>query len=244
MKCVILQPAYIPWRGYFDQIANADVFVFFDDVQYDRRGWRNRNRIKTALGARWLTIPVHSRGVQIEHTPINQIEIAWDKPWNEDHLHSLQSAYGRAPFFKQYFPLLIDYYNRKPALLADFTIDFTIALSRELGISTTRFLRSSSLNGKGAKTDRLISILKELGADHYISGPAARNYIEKEKFDRAGIRLEYMVYDYPEYNQLYPPFDPQVTILDLLFMTGADALRNIQAQPKSSTAEDMHGFSK
>ena len=114
--------------------------------------------------------------------------------------------------------------ERHDEFLADFTIDFTIALARELGNEHTRFLRSSELAGiDGQKTDRLIQILQVVDATHYISGPSARDYIEKEKFESAGIGLEYMEYNYPEYLQLYPPFDPHVSILDLLFMTGPEA---------------------
>ncbi len=225
MNVVILQPSYIPWRGYFDQIRRADLFVFYDDVQYDKRGWRNRNTIKTARGLQWLTIPVYSRGAQTHHLPIHQIPIVWDHPWNADHLKSIRQSYGRAPFFDRYLPLLEQFYNRHDELLADFTMEFTVQLARELGLTQTRFMRSSSLGVAGQKTDHLIAILQKVGATHYVSGPSARDYIEPEKFSAAGISLEYMQYDYPEYPQLYPPYEPAVSILDLLFMTGPQALK-------------------
>jgi hypothetical protein len=224
MKVVILQPSYIAWRGYFDQIRRADLFVFYDDVQYDKRGWRNRNQIKTPQGKKWLTIPVHSRGAQTENIAINQIKIAWDKPWNSDHLQAFKHSYARAPYFKEYQPLLEALYGRRDEYLADFTIEGTILLARELGFTSTRFMRASELTGiEGQKTDRLISVLKQAGGTHYISGPSAGSYMEPEKFAAAGISLEYMEYDYPEYPQLYPPYDPFVSILDLLFMTGPEA---------------------
>jgi hypothetical protein len=228
MNVVILQPSYIPWRGYFDLIRRADLFVFYDNVQYDKRGWRNRNQIKTPGGKQWLTIPVRSHGAQTENIPINHIPIAWDNPWNIDHLKSIQHAYSKTPYFRRYLPLLEEFYGRHDELLADFTIDFTIALSREVGIQHTRFMRASELDGiNGQKTDRLIQILTRVGTTHYISGPSARDYIEQEKFEAAGISLEYIAYDYPEYPQLYPPFDTYVTILDTLFMTGQDTLKYI-----------------
>jgi hypothetical protein len=224
VNVIILQPSYIPWRGYFGQIRKADLFIFYDDVQYDKHGWRNRNQIKTAQGKQWLTIPVHSKGVT-EGIPIKDVRIDWSKPWEKNHLKALTFAYNKTPHFRDYLPLLESFYNRRDDCLADFTIETTILLSRELGIASTRFLRSSELPGiHGIKTDRLIQILKEVGAKHYISGPSARDYVEKEKFDEAGITLEYMEYNYPEYPQLYPPFDPYVTVLDLLFMAGKDAL--------------------
>ena len=231
MKCVFLQPSYIPWRGFFDQIYRADIFVFFDNVQYDKRGWRNRNRIKTPHGIQWLTIPVHSKGSQTENISINQIHISWDHPWNEDHWKTLKMAYAKTPYYKRYAPLLESFYTTRPEMLADFTIDTTIALARELGITHPSFLRSSSLGVPGSKTgnktDRLINILNKLGATTYITGPSAKNYIEQEKFQEAQINLLYMSYNYIDYPQLYPPYDPQVSILDLLFMTGPDAMNFI-----------------
>lgn len=227
MNAVILQPSYIPWRGYFDQIRRADVFVFYDDVQYDKRGWRNRNRIKNPKGGQWLTIPVHSSGSIIEDIPINKIEIDWKQNWQAQHLKSIQFNYGKAPFFKTCYPWLEEIYNCKPALLADFTIPLTISLARKIGIEQTRFIRSSELQASGKKTDRLIEILLKIGASHYISGPSAKDYIEDEKFEQAGITLEYMEYNYPEYPQLYPPYDPYVSIIDLLMMTGPEALHYI-----------------
>jgi len=228
MKVVILQPSYIPWRGYFDQIGKADVFVFYDDVQYDQHGWRNRNQIKTSQGKQWLTIPVHSHGDR-QGDPINQVRIDWDRPWAKSHWKAITYAYGRTPFFRQYAQFVESFYQRRDDFLADFTIDFTVALARALGIEHTRFMRSSELSVAGQKTDRLIAILTQLGADHYISGPSARDYLEEDCFKAVGIGLEYMVYNYREYPQLYPPFDPHVSILDLLFMTGLEAAHYIFA---------------
>ena len=223
MNVVILQPSYIPWRGYFDQIRRADLFVFYDDVQYDRRGWRNRNQIKTAQGKQWLTVPVHTKGVRRE-VLIKDVRINWSTPWAKTHLKALTFAYNKSPYFRDYLPLLEFFYSRHDECLADLTIETTILLSRELGIASTRFLRSSEVSGiTGSKTERLIQILKAVGAKHYVSGPSARDYIEQQKFEEAGITLEYMEYNYPKYPQLHPPFDPYVSILDLLFMTGKDA---------------------
>ncbi|GAB4503848.1 MAG: WbqC family protein [Anaerolineales bacterium] len=224
MNVVILQPSYIPWRGYFDQIRRADLFIFYDDVQYDKHGWRNRNQIKTAQGKQWLTIPVHSKGVT-EGIPIREVKIDWSKPWAKNHLKTLTFAYARAPYFREYLPWLECVYSQRDDFLADFTIGLTVEIARKMGITHTRFMRSSELEGiDGHRTDRLIQILQCVGATHYISGPSARSYVEAEKFEAAGIGLEYMEYNYPAYPQLYPPYDPFVSILDLLFMTGPDAL--------------------
>ena len=227
MNVVILQPSYIPWRGYFDQTRRADLFIFYDDVQYDKHGWRNRNQIKTSQGKQWLTIPVHSKGVT-EGIPIKDVRIDWSKSWPKKHLNALTIAYAKAPFFASYQPWLASVYERDDEFLADFTIDTTVELAEILGIRDTKFMRSSEIPGiDGQKTDRLIQILEYVGAKHYLSGPSARDYIEREKFDEAGITLEFIEYDYPEYPQLHPPYDPFVTILDLLFMVGEDALSYI-----------------
>jgi hypothetical protein len=223
VKCVILQPSYMPWRGYFHQIQKADLFIFYDDVQYDDRGWRNRNRVKTEQGTRWLTIPVFSQGVQVTRTPIRDVHISWERPWARKHWETIRHSYGRAPHFARYAPLLEDFYSRRGDNLADFTIELTIALALELGLTRTRLLRSSSLAVSGEKTDRLLALLAAVGANHYISGPSARGYIEEDKVAAAGVTLEYMAYDYPEYEQLHPPFDSRVSILDLLFMKGDEA---------------------
>ena len=227
MNCVILQPSYIPWRGYFHQIRKADVFVFYDDVQYDHRGWRNRNRIKTPRGAEWLTIPVLAKGVQARNIPICDVQICWDRPWNTTHLRALQHNYAQAPFFSRYQAMLERWYQRHPDRLADFDIETTVELAREIGITDTRFLKSSDLGCSGAKTERLLQILKKVGATHYISGPAAKEYLDVERLSGEGIGVEWMTYDYPEYPQLFAAFDPYVSIVDLLLMTGPRAAEYI-----------------
>jgi hypothetical protein len=238
MKCVILQPSYVPWRGVFEQILKADVFVFLDDVSYDRRGWRNRNRIKHPGRAKWLSIPVFSKGTRMDRTPLCRIEIDWDQPWARKHRETLRHVYHKAPFYERYAARLDDFYGRHPRFLADLTIGLTIDLAADLGITGTRFLRSSELRTGGEKTDRLLSILRPLGATHYITGPAARAYLEEEKFAEAGITIEYMTYEYQEYPQLHGDFDPQVSILDLILMTGESALGHITLPARSASCPD------
>jgi len=227
MKCVINQPNYIPWRGYFHQIQKADVFVFYDDVQYDKHGWRNRNRIKTSNGTIWLTIPVKKKGAVQNNTPINEVHIDWSRDWSRKHWRSIEQAYNKAPFYESYTPLLKNIYDLHFIKLADLTIELTIRIATALGISQTKFVRSSSLKVSGTKTSRLLEILKQVGATHYISGPAAKDYLDEAKLSNAGISVEYMVYEYPIYPQFYPPFDPQVSILDLLFVKGPESPKYI-----------------
>lgn len=244
MKCVINQPNYIPWRGYFHQILMADVFVFYDDVQYDKHSWRNRNRIKTNQGPVWLTIPVRKKGVVVSHTPINRIPIDWSKDWARKHWMTIEQSYSKAPFFDDCAHRLSKYFDEHYELLADLTIDLTIELAYQLGIKGTKFIRSSSLGISGTKTDRILQILQALGATHYISGPAAKRYLQEDKLSNVGISIEYMTYDYPNYPQLHPPCDFQVSILDLLFMTGADSLSYISRSVGSKINTRSKSFEK
>ena len=223
MRCVVLQPSYIPWRGYFHQIQKADVFVFYDDVQYDKHGWRNRNRIKTREGTRWLTVPVHTKSHGRTRLRINEIQIDGSTNWAQRHWRSLTQSYGKAPFFGRYAPLLEPIYRDPPACLADLDIALTMILARALGLAGARFVRSSALGLSGARMERLVSVLRAVGATRYVSGPAARAYLDEAELAREGIGLEYMRYDYPAYEQLHPPYDPAVSIVDLLFMEGPRA---------------------
>ena len=218
MRCAILQPSYLPWRGYFHQIEKADVFVFYDDVQYDKHGWRNRNRIKTANGSQWITVPVAARGNVVDALPISQVRIA-DRKWPGKHLASIRQAYAKAPHVDRCLALIEPLLQGNQELLVDLTIPLTEALARELGIQT-EFVRSSALGVEGDRMDRLMGVLERVGATHYISGPSAGDYMDRDRLDRAGVSLEYMEYDYPEYRQLHPPYDPQVSVIDLIAMEG------------------------
>lgn len=223
----VIQPSYIPWRGYFDLIRRADTFVFYDDVQYDKHGWRNRNRIKTANGPLWLTIPVLTKGALSRQALIKDIEIDDRSDWRQKHLQSIRHAYHRAPFFEATFQFLSDAYaRRQSSLLSDFTVDLTKDISRRLGLRA-EFVRSSTLGVSGERMDRLIGTLAATGATRYISGPSARAYIDERRFGDAGIALEYIDYRYEPYPQLHGEFDPNVSIVDLLMMTGPDAAHHV-----------------
>lgn len=222
MRCAVVQPSYIPWRGYFDLIGRSDVFVFYDDVQFDKHGWRNRNRIKTANGPTWLTIPVRKKGNVERGLRIDETEIASETRWHDKHLSTLRQSYSKAPHFERYMPLLERHLTEPPELLADLTIPLTIELARELGYDT-EFRRSSELTLAGDRVERLLGAITAVGADQYISGPSASTYIDEDDFESAGVGLQFIAYDYAEYPQLHPPYEPQVSIVDLLFMCGPDA---------------------
>ncbi|MBD0379696.1 WbqC family protein [Paenibacillus sedimenti] len=221
MKTVsIIQSNYIPWKGYFDIINDSDLFVFYDDVQYTKNDWRNRNKIKTRNGASWLTIPVGSKFDRLIH----EVEIN-DRTWQTKHWKTLSLEYKDAPYFNMYKDffryIYFDIEWTNLSILNQYLIKH---ISREfLGINTT-FKSSLEFNSHGQKLDKLIDILIQAEADVYISGPAAKNYIDEKIFIDSGIKLVYKNYNsYPEYPQFHPPFEHGVTILDLLFQVGPEA---------------------
>lgn len=217
-KVAIIQSNYMPWKGYFDIIHDVDVFVFLDDVQMTKRDWRTRNKIKTPKGTEWLTVPVSGGRDQL----IYETEIVQDD-WQHRHLKSLSTNYNRAPFFKNYQFLLDWLYGQTHQNLSKFNRQTTQIICEMLGLKT-QLLCSVDLAPQGAKDDRLIDICQKVGATLYISGPAARDYIVEEKFQTAGIELVFKDYSgYPEYPQLFPPFEHAVSILDLLFNCGPEA---------------------
>jgi WbqC-like protein family len=223
MRIAILQSCYIPWKGYFDLINSVDEFVLFDDVQFTRRDWRNRNRIKTPAGPAWLTIPVHSKGHYL--APINQIVVS-DESWAARHWRTLTRSYARAPYFRTYadtFERL--YLECRETRLSAINYAWITAICEILDIRT-RLTRSMEYELVDGKTERLVQICRQAGATTYLSGPAARSYIQPEIFQAAGVELSYFSYQgYPEYAQLFPPFDHFVSILDLLFNEGPRATR-------------------
>jgi hypothetical protein len=235
-KVAVIQSNYIPWKGYFDIIHEVDVFVFLDDVQMTKRDWRSRNKIKTAEGTAWLTVPVKGGRGQL----ICETEIVQDR-WQRRHLKSLHTNYSRTPFFGDYQSLLDWLYGETHINLSEFNRQTTRMICDILGIET-QLVSSMDLEANGSKTDRLINMCQELEATAYLSGPSARAYIVEDEFLEAGIELEYKDYSgYPEYPQLFSPFEHKVSILDLLFNCGPEAFyyvwgwrENNQAQAKSS----------
>jgi hypothetical protein len=223
MRIAIVQSSYIPWKGYFDLIRAVDEFVLFDDVQFTRRDWRNRNRIKTPRGPQWLTIPVHSKGQYRE--PIKDITIS-DPDWAHRHWRTLKANYMRAPCFSQFADRIERLYaDCTDALLSAINYKWIVAVCDILGIRT-KLTWSMDYELAAGATERLVGICRQAGADTYVSGPSARAYIDQAAFDSARIKLVYFDYaGYPEYPQLYPPFDHHVTVLDLLFHQGRDAAR-------------------
>jgi len=222
----ILQSSYIPWKGYFDIIRNVDEFILYDNVQYTRRDWRNRNKIKTVRGSEWITIPVESKGNYLAN--INEITIA-DKLWSLKHWSIIEFNYKKAKYFPQYSPILKKFYrNISENYLSKINYKALLLINQILDIKT-KITWSTDYPSCGKKTDKIISILKQANVTHYISGPSAKNYIEEPKFIDNNIKLMWADYsNYPEYHQLNPPFDHKVSIIDLLFNEGPNSINYLK----------------
>jgi hypothetical protein len=226
VRICIIQSCYIPWKGFFDLIGRCDEYVIYDSAQYVKRHWHNRNRIKTANGIEWLTIPVVSKG-RFEQ-PIDQVEI--EKPWADKHWRKIELAYQRTPFFEQLAPTVKAWYERadREARLTDVNAIFLRSIAGLLGLGT-RMVGDAAYPAQGVKTERLLAIARAAGADHYLSGPSARDYLDESMLRAAGVTVEWMSYEgYPEYPQLHGGFEHAVSTLDLLFNTGPEAPRYLK----------------
>jgi hypothetical protein len=225
-KVAILQSNYIPWKGYFDMIASVDEFILYDDMQYTRRDWRNRNQIKTSQGVLWLTVPVLAKGKY--HQTIRETQID-GTDWAEAHWKTLTQNYRRAQHFAEIATWLEPIYvNESYSYISQLNRRFIEVICRYLEIPT---IITNSWDYKliDGKTERLADLCVQAGASEYISGPAARNYIKEQVFSDMNIKLTWFDYaGYPEYPQLWGEFAHGVSILDLLFNCGKEARRYMQ----------------
>ncbi len=226
LKALITQSNYIPWKGYFDSIALVEIFVVYDDMQYTKADWRNRNQIKTKQGLKWLSVPVEVKGKFFQK--IRDTKIA-DKSWNESHWNLIKENYKSAAHFREMKdwiePLYMDCTSE---YLTEVNLRFITAICSFFGINT-KIRSSSEFALDDERTQRLVNICGEIGATEYYTGPAAKAYMETERFDRSGIKVCYLDYSgYQEYPQLNPPFQHSVTILDLIFNAGIDSRKYLK----------------
>jgi len=220
-KVAILQSNYIPWKGYFDIINSVDEFVLYDTVQFTKNDWRNRNKIKTHQGTIWITIPVkHSLSQKIY-----EIEVLNNK-WRKQNWKTLNLNYSKAKYFNKYKDIFENLYlNSNETFLSKINYKFICAINEILEIDT-KITWSSEYNLKGEKSEKLLNICKQANTTEYISGPAAQNYLDTNIFEKENIKVTWMNYNnYKEYNQLYPPFEHGVSILDLIFNEGENATK-------------------
>jgi hypothetical protein len=217
-KVAILQSNYIPWKGYFDIINLVDEFILYDEVQYTRRDWRNRNKIKTDGGVKWLTIPVEVKGKYFQKIRDTVIS---DTKWNRKHWTSISHSYSKSKYFKKYRELFEDLYlGCSERYLSQINHRFLSCICQILGVQT-KISWSDDYRLVEGRTERLVDLCKQAEATEYISGPSAKGYLDEELFSSEGIKVEYMDYSgYPEYNQLYPPFEHAVSIIDLILNEG------------------------
>jgi hypothetical protein len=231
MRVGIIQSCYIPWRGYFDFIHDCDLFILHDDIQYTKGDWRNRNRIKTPQGTRWLTVPVH-----YAHTGqlICDTKIDYSTNWVQDHMNQFAANYRTAPYWDVAAELLgsADEGFWPPETISELNARLLTSVMLYLGIRTpVRHSIEFGLTPELRKTERILSICKAVGATHYLSGPAARVYLDEDALRREGITPEYKVYAYPEYPQQHGRFEPNVSVLDLIANVGPKAPDYIWGPP-------------
>lgn len=231
---VVLQPGYLPWLGYFDLLSKADVFVHYDDVQFDKHGWRNRNRVKGSKGAIWLTVPVlhHGRGGQ----SILDVEIDDRRDWRRKHLSTIGQLYAHAPFVDDILPRLRGIIAQPWRRLVDLDLALIDWLAAEIGIATPCY-RASKVDIGGNRIERLVNLCKHFGASRYISGNAARDYLEVAQFAAAGIEVVWHDYAHPTYTQQHGEFVPYLSVLDLVLNAGARSL-SILSQPAAASDAD------
>lgn len=220
-KVAILQSNYIPWKGYFDLINMVDELVLYDDMQYTRRDWRNRNKIKTPQGLKWLSIPVEVKGKYFQK--INETLVS-DKSWSVNHWQTIKQFYSKTPYYKDYNDVFEDFYmNNQEEHLSLINARLIEIVNCILGIQT-KINWSSDYELIEGQTEKLLSICKQAGADVYLSGPAAKEYFDESLAEKMGMQVEWIDYSgYAEYHQLHPPFEHGVTILDLIFNEGLNA---------------------
>lgn len=219
-KAVILQPTYLPWIGYFDLIKKSDVFVFLDSVQFEKRSWQQRNRIKTPHGWIWLTVPVKEEFKRICDTEINN-----SVDWATKHWKTIYHSYARAPHFGEYKDFFEQTYHMRWKYLVDLNVHIIKYVASSLGLEPN-FQFSSKMDVHGKKQQLLIEICKKVGANVYLANVGSRKYIgEGEEFKEAGIKLEYHEFKHPIYPQLFGDFVPYMSAIDLLFNVGHDSAK-------------------
>lgn len=240
MRAAIMQPTYMPWIGYFAMVQSVDTFVFFDDVQFIRRGFDHRNRIKNLNNsvAMWISVPVeHSGKMDISFI---DAKIKNDNSWKEKHKNAIYHSYCKAKYFSKYWPVIESVYNKEYEDLAQLNIETIEVLSELLRIDKPKFIRSSELGDiSGRKTERLIEILKKIDADEYLSPIGSKIYIDNEMFINNEISLDYLDFEHSRYSQLGSGFITHLSVLDLLFNMGEQSIQYINECLKKSIKTEI-----
>ncbi len=223
-----MQPTFLPWIGYFALIDRVDEFIIFDHVQFEKRSWQQRNKIKTPSGELWLSVPVSSKGKQGQAIKEAEILYEGDKNPLEKIVRSLELNYKKTPFFNEYAEDIFNFFNSKPQFIADLNLDIIKWVCGILEI-TTPLIKSSTMELSGTKDMLLVDVCKNRKAEHYISPPGSKVYLEgSDAFENENIMLSYHDYNHPQYNQMHGDFVPFMCILDLLFNEGNNSVSIIR----------------
>lgn len=244
----ILQPGYLPWLGFFEQLYRCDVFVFLDDVKYTKLDWRNRNRIKTPEGAIWLTVPVFMKGS--EEQKIYEAKIDNTKKWQVQHWRTIEVYYSKAKYFGMYFEEFKSFYKKKYKFISELDVDLILWINEKIGLNRKVYFSSQLNITITDKQDRLIEICKNFGSTHFYDGKAAQNFIDTDYFLNQGITVEFQDYNHPYYNQLWVKeqgFISHVSIIDLLFNHGPESLdilsgNKVITQPDGVSIRSANGL--
>lgn len=225
-RLAIMQPTYFPWIGYFGLMDSVDTFILLDSVQFARRSWQQRNRIKTPSGPIWLTVPVISKNLRDQL--IKDTKIDYSSDFNESHLKSLELNYKKAPFFKDYWSIISNILIKKHPFIADLNEELIFSFKNILGIKT-KVILSRDIPHSGRKAELLFNICKKIEATEYISPPGSKDYLDhSDIFLKNNFPLKYFNFSHPEYKQLYNQFIPYLSIVDLLFNEGPKSLEIIR----------------
>jgi len=211
----IRQPGYLPYLGFFKKIQSSEIFVYLDDVNYERGDWDNRNKVKTSDGSMWLTVPVFNKSEQ----KLNEAEISYKTNWNEKHVRAIELNYEKAPYFSSYWNSIKKIIQSRWTKLIDLNLSLIEFFNQELELKT-KTIKSSDLKIATTGSQRLLDVCKVLNCSQYLSGEIGRDYLEEEIFQKEGISVIYEKFQHPEYSQLYGKFLPNLSIIDLLFNEG------------------------
>ncbi len=228
MRIAIHQPQYLPWLGYLDKLDRTDVFVLLDNVQFKKNEWQNRNRIRTAQGWQYLTVPVLHEFPQ----RLDQVRINNQADWRRKHQIALETHYRKAPHYDQFVPAFRDLYSRAWERLAPLNIEVIRVLTEAFGI-TTKLVEASRFIARDDQTGRLVDLCKALGADRYLAGDGGHAYMNLAEFEAAGITVEFQEFAHPEYAQAYTPFITGMSAIDLLFNCGRDGIELLRKSRRS-----------
>ena len=247
MRVVILQPMYIPWMGYFGMMQQADKFIFHDDIEFVRKSWQRRNRIKTPEangGIKWLPVSVEKNQGQ----NINEVKINNNTDWQKEHWKEIRKSYSEEPipygsdhakYFEKYEEVVHDFYQKDWEYLSNLNIYTIKKLAEKIGVGDVEFLKTSNMDINGSKTERVINILKEVGADEYVSGPGAKDYLKAEMFKSNDINLYWHNFDHPTYSQPYGDFESHLSAIDFLFNVGPNTKQILREAEEGSLEKEV-----